>query len=372
MHTMQIQDTDFFAFVKMIFKARRTPYIKGPPGSGKSAMTEALARELNEFYKDEGGYGYFEIDMSKANIADWQGFLMPEDETIIDADGQEVKIKAGKYTYPYWAYDKFTGRPMHTFKRGVIVFEEWAQGEPEVKRAGASMIYGRRMGLYHFPDFDCILLGNRDIDRAGATKEYDHIINRLTIAEMKPTLKNFLIVASDFGMTPITMAFAARNTDKVFAAVAPKEQGAYMTQRSLHALDDIVKAGMSEGRDLDDPIMLIAAAGTVGMEGATDYMAFAKARHEIPTVSEVVRNPSGCRIPHKLDLMTFLVYDLASKTDRANIAAVAEYIARLQSDMASTYFDALTRRDKSMINTREFIAYSKANLSLTAAVAMRQ
>jgi hypothetical protein len=367
MKLMKILDYDLESFLNLIFRAKRTPYIKGPPGSGKTQKLKRYAREQGP------DYGYFEIDMSKANIADWGGFLMPEKETIVDADGQPVEIMAGKYTYPDWAYDKFTGRPLHSFKRGCIVFEEWAQGDVEVKKAASPMLLGRELGRWSFPEFDCCLLGNRDSDRAGATKEYDHIINRLTIVEMQPTLKNFLVVASELGMTPITMAFAARRTDQVFNAGIPKEQGPYLTQRSLHALDDIIKSALAEGRDLEDPLLLTAAVGTIGMGDSSDYMAFVKARHEIPTVSQVVADPHHCPVPARLDLVTFLIYDLASKVDRSNIAEIAAYIMRLQSDMSSTFFDAATRRDPTLVSTKEFITYAKANLGLmSAAVVARR
>jgi hypothetical protein len=367
----KILDTAFHDYIGLVFAAKRTPFVKGPPGSGKSAMTEAYALHRNMVFAEEGGYGYFEIDMSKANIADWQGFLMPEKQVITDHAGKSVEIMAGRYTYPYWAYDKFTGRPIHSFRYGVIVFEEWAQGDPEVKRAAASMIYGRRMGLFHFPDFDCILLGNRDIDRAGATKEYDHIINRLGIAEMTPTLTNFLVVSAELGMTPITQAFAARNETDLFSITPPKEQGPWLTQRSLHAADDIIKAALAQGRSLDDPVLLTAITGHIGLASATKYMAFVRARSEIPTVREVITDPMGCRIPGALDVLTFLVYDLASKTDRQNIGAIVAYIRRLPEGLHVTYFDAVTRRDKTMVSTAEFSAFVRNNLTLMSAVALR-
>ena len=79
MNIPKILDTDFHDFIDLIFRAKRTPFVKGPPGCGKSAMMEEYARLMSSTYADQGGYGYFEIDMSKANIADWLGFLMPED-----------------------------------------------------------------------------------------------------------------------------------------------------------------------------------------------------------------------------------------------------------------------------------------------------
>jgi len=372
MQTIEVLDSDLVPFIELIFKAKKTPHIKGRPGSGKSKQIEAYARKMNEKYAAEGGYGFFLLDMSKANVADILGFLMPEDQTIIDANGNSVVIKAGRYTYPYWAYDLFTGRPAHTYKYGVIVLEEWAQGDPEVKRTSAPLIYDRRVGLYHFPDFDVIMLGNTGKDRSGETREYDFIINRTVQATLKPTLANFLVVAQELGMTPLTMAFAKRNEQDLFYGETPKEQGPHLTQRSLHALDDIIKAAMAEGRDLDDPLVSVAAAGAVGFAAAQIYMAFVKARHEIPTISEVLRNPTGCRIPDKLDVLTFLVFDLAAKTTKDNITAIAQYVARLSTDMGVSYFNAATARDEGLIFTREFSQFSQKNITLMSAAALRK
>src|SRR4029077_4384809 len=281
--------------------------------SGKSKQIEAYAHRMNEKYKDDGGYGFFLLDLSKANIADFNGFLMPEKETVIDHAGNPVEIMAGKYTMPFFCYDLFTGRPIQSFKRGIIVLEEWAQGEGEVKRACAPLIYDRRIGLWQFPDFDVVMLGNTGKDRSGETREYDFIINRTVEVTLRPTLANFLVVATELGMTPITMAFAKRNETDLFYGDKPKEQGPFLTQRSLHALDDIIKAAIADGRSLDDPLLDVAAAATIGFGMGQVYMAFVKARAEIPTVSEVVRDPAGCRIPEKLDMLTFLVFDLATK-----------------------------------------------------------
>jgi hypothetical protein len=371
MQAIEILDSDLIPFVEMIFKAKKTPHIKGRPGSGKSKQIEAYARRMNKKYADDGGYGFFVLDLSKANIADFNGFLMPEKETVIDHAGNPVEIMAGKYTMPFFCYDLFTGRPIQSFKRGCIVLEEWAQGEGEVKRACAPLIYDRRIGLWQFPDFDVIMLGNTGKDRSGETKEYDFIINRTVEVTLKPTLANFLVVATELGMTPITMAFAKRNEMDLFYGEKPKEQGPHLTQRSLHALDDIIKVAMAD-RSLDDPLISIAASATIGFGHGQIYMALIKARNEIPTISEVLANPLGCRIPEKLDMLTFLVFDLASKAKRENMPQLAQYINRLSTDMGASFFNAVTQRDEQLVFTREFSQFSQKNITLMSAAALRK
>jgi hypothetical protein len=364
---VKVRDADLAAFLALVFAAGKTPKIKGPPGIGKSKGVEQYA-------KDQGDdYGYFEIDMSKANIGDFQGFLMPREETMLDADGNSMSYMAGRYTYPYWAYDKFSGRPLHMFKRGVVVFEEWGQGDPEVKRASAPMIYERRLGLYHFPGFDCVMLSNRPEDRSGTTKEYDFIINRTTEVTLQPTLDHFLMIGTKLGFTPLTMAFAARNEAKLFTdPEVPKSQGPWMTQRSLHAADDLIKTALSKGMPLESPLLLVAMAGTIGFGNANAYMEFVKCRTEIPTLSKIVADPMSTPVPTRLDLLTFLVFDIAAKATHANIGALATYVKRMSDGMGVMFFNAVTRRDPTMVSTAEFSSFAKDNLTLLSAVAMRR
>ena len=253
------------------------------------------------------------------------------------------------------------------------MLEEWGQGEGEVKRACAPLIYDRRVGEWKFPEFDMIILSNRPEDRSGVTKEYDFEINRWTEAELQPTLNGFLEVSYALGMTPLTQAFAVRNERDLFQNIGvPEKQGPWMTQRSLHALDDIVKAATAEGRDFTDMVVLAAACGTVGEGMAKKYIAFADAKSKIPAVSQIVNDPEGTLIPHEPDVLQFLIFDLASKTRRDNIKAICRYVKRMKSDMAVTYFHAATARDDTLVSTSEFSQFAMDNLGVLTAVAARK
>lgn len=370
---MKILAENFHEFMGLCFKAKAPVKASSAPGAGKSKQTEAYARKMDKLYAAEGGYGYFELDMSKANIADLNGYLMPRDEKFTDADGNEVVVTMGRYTYPHFLIDKFTGRPAFQFKHGMVVFEEWGQGDGEVKRASAPMIYDRRLGQFHYPDFDIVILSNRPEDRSGVTKEYDFIINRWTEVELQPTLEGFLEISHMLGMTPLTQAFAARNEQDLFVnAGVPDKQGPWMTQRSLHKLDDIVQAAQREGRDFGDTTLLAACSGTVGAAMAHKYIGFAAARTKIPTISAILADPDGTPVPVEPDVLQFLVFDLASKTKRDNIRAICRYVKRLKSDLAVTYFHAATTRDDTLVSTSEFSQFAVDNLGVLTAVAARK
>ena len=110
----------------------------------------------------------------------------------------------------------------------------------------------------------------------------------------------------------------------------------------------------------------------MGDGAAHRYLAFTKARAKIPTVSAILADPMGAPIPSELDVMMFLVFDLAAKTKRENWKGIVTYVKRLPSDMAVTYFHAATARDKSLVSTQEFTEFAVNNLTLLTAVAGRK
>ena len=364
---------DLHAFLSLVFAGRGTAKIDSAPGAGKSKGIEAFARLMNKVFENDGGYGLFVLDMSKANLADLNGYLMPRDKTDTDAYGNTIEVTHGRYSYPYWLYDWFTGKPAYKFKHGLIVLEEWGQGDGEVKRGCAPLIYDRRLGEWKFPEFDMVVLSNRPQDRSGVTKEYDFIINRWTEAELQPTLEGFLEVSHILGLLPLTQAFASRNEKELFhEAEVPKVQGSWMTQRSLHKLDDIVQAALAKGMAFTDPLLIAALSGTVGPDNARRYVAFADARTKIPAVSAIIADPMGTPIPTELDVLSFLVFDLAAKTKHENVEKIFQYVRRMKSDMAVTYFHAACTRDDTLVGTKQFSAFAMDNLGVLTAVAARK
>lgn len=365
---MKLHIEELIGFLGLMFEAKRAVHASSKPGSGKSSVAREYARLQNKTRR----YAYCEINGATDNIADARGYLMPKEAKYIDVDGNERTIMEGKYTYPYWAFDKFTGEPAFMFDGMLIVIEEYGQAELDLKKALASVIQDRRIGEWHFPHADVLLLSNRAQDRAGVTRDLDHIINRRTDIEVVTGVQGTIVMGQERGWSPITLAFAARNEDLLFGESVPDKQGPYLTNRSLEGLDDVIKAAEKRGMALDHPHVLVAAAGTIGEGNAHRYMAFAKARDSLPAVSTIVRDPAGAPVPQQLDLLMFLVFDLAAKTKRDNLDAIAAYIKRLPRDMAVAYFETIGRKDDTLVSSAAYSSYAKDNLSLLTAIAARQ
>jgi hypothetical protein len=348
--------------LELNFGANRPVQILGASGVGK---TETAVKYAEMQGPD---YALLELNAATANLPDLMGVLMPGQEKWPDADGNIVELTTGSYAYPYWARDKRSGVPGFCFKRGLIVIEEYGQATGDVKRALASLIWEKRVGKWRFDGFDILLLANRPQDRSGVTKDFDFIINRLVILEAKAELDGWLVWAHDHGVTNTALAYAHRNEGKVFANKAPEKQGPWMTPRSLVTADEQVKSGLAMGVKLDDMFMWENLAGSVGEGLATEYIAFAKIRDKLPTISAILANPSTCQLPAEMDQQIFLVFDLASKANKDNVANIITYINRMPADFSIAFYRSAMQRDTALRSTRAFGDWAVKNVGLLSAI----
>ena len=243
---------------------------------------------------------------------------------------------AARFSLPYFYRDKFTGRPAFTFKRGMIVLEEYGQAQSDVKRAVAGIIREKRVGEHKFPEgCDVLLLSNRPEDRSGVSKDFDFLINRRNQLTVLADSEGWLGWANEHDVTPMSMAFAKRNEEIVFANKAPKVQGPWLTPRSLKMGDDFLK--VVHGQDkvpFDDPFIFANLAGIIGAGYAHTYIAFAKIRDKLPRFQEIIDSPTTAPVPREADQAMFLSFELANRATKENFKPIVAYMKRLQSDFS--------------------------------------
>ena len=358
--------SDLARTFKYNFAANVPVMLRGASGIGKTEWAESYANAQGP------DYGMFEINLATASLPDLIGLQMPIKQQFIGADGMMQDITVSEFAYPYFMFDKRTGRPAFTYSRGMIILEEYGQATGDVKRATAPIIREKRNGKYHFPaKTDVLLLSNRPEDRSGVSKDFDFLINRRNEMTLHADVDAWLVWAHAHGVTPMSMAFAKRNTDKVFANKAPEKQGPWLTPRSLKSADDFLQEAMAAGEKLDDPIIAQNLGGIIGVGYTHVYIAFAKVRDQLPSYSSIIQDPKGAKVPTEPDQMMFLAFDLASKTDRTNIKPIVTYIKRMPSDLSVAFYRAATQRDKTLVSTTEFGDWAVDNLQLLSAVNAR-
>jgi hypothetical protein len=172
-------------------------------------------------------------------------------------------------------------------------------------------------------------------------------------------------------MLNMSMAFAAIEHHGVFKGEVPKEQGPFLTPRSMDTLDRFMQVVLDAKGEIDDPLVRITANGIVGSGAAHQYIAFAALRSKIPSIAQIVKDPDGTRVPEKTDQQMFLIFNMADKAEKSNVAQLVRYMGRMQPDMAVAFYRNALLRDRSLMSCREFGDWAVANKTLLSIVNSR-
>lgn len=363
---------DCITAIELAMDAHRTICISGPPGIGKTSITEQLAAKVDADMRREQpqgmGFGYFVFNGATANLADTIGFLLPTDVEYKTADGNSVSIPHGRYTYPHYYMDRRSKQPAFMFERGLMVIEEYGQASPDVKRALATLIQERRVGDYALPPGVAVcLLTNRASDRSGVGKDFDFVINRRIDIEFAPDLETWLGWANENDVEPTIMAFAARNPDAVFSGKVPEKQGPWTTPRSLVSAGEILKSAAKKGMGLDSPIVSTMLQGCMGA-AAVQLLAFVQLRDQLPKLSDIMKDPTTAMVPDRPDGQMIISYELAHRASKDNIDKVVPYMRRLPTPFSVTFVKTALKKTPALLSTREIGDWTRENHQLLAAI----
>lgn len=353
--------------------------IKGPPGFGKTDLMGKVAKWLVDQNpgKQVGLSCFFMATQSPIGFTGlpWKG---------------EREFGGKKWTVtdpaiPQWfmATDLATMevRPASMFDTVLLVIEEWGQGGPETKRAGAEVLRaGGTPPFYLPPGSPRIALTNVDA-RDGVTKEFDFIIGRRGEFEVTGDVDVWLEDFADrpykwqgrtWDVLPVTKAWAKQHPEILFES-KPEKQGPWCNPRTLTAADRYVQVIASQSNDaipVNDSGFVETLAGHLGMAAATSFVGHLQFQLELPHYEDVVKDPKGTPVPTKADLQMLMAYELAGRCKVEHMSEVIAYVSRLPKDMSLTFISSLLRRDhKAMMQVPAMQAWISKNASLVSIVA---
>ena len=175
----------------------------------------------------------------------------------------------------------------------------------------------------------------------------------------KPSMKEWLGWAQDNGISTVVRATVAmyprmlksymdaEQTDNPYIFQPSKPMMSFVSPRSLHKADFIVKAKLSE------EITLGLLAGTLGERGARDMTAFVAMESKVTKIEEVLKNPETVPMPNGDDvapllLMIFQALDHIESQDDLN--RFQKFVNRIRSqEVQSVWFVVLLRSAKAKL-----------------------
>jgi len=333
------------------------------PGLGKSETVDQAVKDFSR--QDNAEWGIATVLAAAYTPPDVFGYLVPTDRVIERADGTTETVKTSEFTMPPWMISD-DGRPMNSFKRGIVFFDEWDKVEPDTKKALANVLLNGAAGRHRtHRGIGFVTAANRAEDRSGSTKEFDFIINRRAELHIRPDVGSWEDWAVRNDVPPTFTAFAVRRPEIVFSGRVPDKQGPYCTPRSLVKSSQLCVAGghldtqtgnfVGLGDEDAETTLNEKLSGLMGPEATNELLIWARLKTEVPEFVEIVADPSKAKIPTKMDAKMLVAYDCAHRIDVANANKVVEYMLRMGAEHQMVFGVASVKRNFRLLQTKAFV-----------------
>jgi len=359
---------ELFNVLPRFFDANIPVEVGSQPGAGKSESVDQIVERMAR--RDGFPWGVAKCFIATLAPVDINGYLVPGMiQTKNEETGEIEQHRISEFTMPTWMIST-EGKPMNSYRRGVVVFEEWDKGDPDTKKASAEVLLNGRAGRHALHSgIARIALVNRLQDRSGSTKNFDFIINRRGELTVTTELSGWNEWALAKQIDPLFVAFADKNPEIVFSNTLPETQMPFCTPRSFVKLSQVLPTFIdSKGKLQHDTTTTEVATGMIGVAAATKFMQWILLHNESPDFDEVIRDPEGTPVPDRPDAKLMVCYELAHKVDRRTMPRVIMYVRRYPAEFAVTFAKAATRRDYDLINVPSMAQWVQKNASLLNAI----
>ena len=348
--------------IKDCFAAGLSPFLIGDTGTSKTAQYQQVARDSNlkliTIYLDS----MYEMDVV--------GYAVPNKTT-------------GKFEYlpcelfplssdPLPMSDategKWVGKPVNGF---IILFDEFANCPPSMQVAAQRVILEGAIGSHRLhPKAFIGLAGNKVSSGANASPISSAVRSRCGIVEIESTTQEFVDQSVNYmtknGFHPAVIGFVNYQPNVLMENCADLKndgESPFPSSRGLEYVSNLcwklAKVGQKKNKPLSELLndkhqTIQSMIGCQYGSELVDYCII-----QLPTVDDIVRNPTGAALPVDLQ-STFRVaaHIAANAHSQALAPAIVAYLKRMQPEMAKTILVDMVIQGKDIILAPAMVTYA--------------
>jgi hypothetical protein len=307
---LDITPKDAIQGLRRLFRADKVPMLVGSPGIGKSDIINNLAKDVNLEVRD--------LRLSQADPTDLLGFPTH--------DGFRMNY-APPSLFPLEGIDKIPEG-----KKGWLIFlDEMNSATPNLQSAAYKIVLDRKVGEYNLhPNTWVVCAGNKMTDKAVVNRLSTAMQSRLIHLNLVTSHTDWLDWANSNGIDHRVISFIKFRPERLHTFDPNHNDNTFACPRTWSFLSDIVKH--SKTFDYVDYALM---SGTVGQGPATEFKAYCDIYALLPTIEEMLSNPSGVKIPGNNDPdRQYAVTTLISHNMNVdNIAALLQVTKKLPPEM---------------------------------------
>ena len=342
MSATQLSPSQLEEFLIAAYEIKEPVVVVGKPGVGKTAIYGQVAEKVG-------------ADFIRSHPA-------LDDPT--DGKGLPDFVGTGKTRraefVPIGQFEKV----LHSTRPTIWLLDDFLMAPDSVQKTYMQWLHGRECAGHVLPDHVQIVIATNDrTHRAGVIGMLEPIKSRATIVELVENLEEWAVWL--FGQTEIdgvkiptevaaeTVAFLKFKSD-LFCHFEPN-----VDLKNSPNPRTWVKSLKWFTRDLSPAVQLASIAGVVGEGAAAERMAFRQMYRELPTIEDILRDPSTGKIPNNLSVLYAVALALGSRASAKNFNKIAQYATRLEQasrgDFAALMIRDAMRRKPELQQTPEFV-----------------
>jgi hypothetical protein len=318
-----------------------TPYITGEPGIAKSSLLPAVMEML-----DPNEYEPIYADCGSLNYGDVGSYI-----PVHDSKQLEFYVSAlFKLDSP---------------KKKVIMLDEFGKLPKVLRPTLTRLILERMVGDRALAEGSIVFATSNSASDGVGDFLAAHEGNRISVYKMaKPRAiddqgrpAEWLVWASNNGISPVTMSFAAM-TPAAFQSYEDDKDGrnpmifnprtnpvTFLSPRSLAKAD---KAYVQNRQVLGERLLHASLCGSIGVAGANALATFISMEKDLVSTHDVIKDPEGVAMPSNLGARYMMLFNAVNAiVTQDDLTAYMKFVTRMNSsELEAVFFTLLAGNGK--------------------------
>lgn len=339
---VQLRPSELAPFIRLCFESvgptgqPLVPFIMGGIGIGKSSIVRQV---VGEERNSDPNYGYIEYRTATQEPTDVTGVPMPNPTDK---------------TTEFYKPARLANLPKDW--RGVVFLDEFTKAPPSVTNAWSQPILDRHIDDMELPaGLRFVVAGNRRQDKSSDTALGMFMYNRLVQVELVPDVMDTVAHFKSIGVRDDICAFLKFGGEDHLYTYNP-DKTVHATPRSWEMAARAVTTGEKMGAP--EPLIAAVVTGAVGKAPAYAYMQFRNMMNKLPSVSEVIANPTGAPVFTEASTAYAMALCLARRADASNIVAMMTYLERNDIEIQAAFIADAGKRNPAIKETRSYIDWA--------------
>lgn len=308
--------------IKTLYACKRSPFIWGSPGVGKSDVVKQVAEEL--------GIDLIDLRVTLLDPVDLRGLCI---------------VKNG---ITEWCTPSF----LPTKGKGILFLDELNAATPSMQAASYQLLWNRKIGEYTLPaGWIVAAAGNRETDRAVTYRMGTALASRFVHLDFDVNNEDWLEWGMEHRIHPAVLAYIKYNPQYLHDFDPKRDEKAFPTPRTWEFVSDILHA--TPDREVEMGLI----EGTIGKATAASFYGFLKVCRDLPDADYVLANPKTAPVPTDPAVLFALCNALSGRASVKTMKNLIEYANRLPGEFSVLLVNTVLTYNKSLVTDRAVIEW---------------